>query len=268
MVDYSRYKYLAVDVRGAIAFITINRPDRMNACNREDHAEFPRILRDLARDDELKVAVVTGAGRAFSVGADLDLLEYMNTHPDELTELSNEAREIVNAHIDLEKPIIAAINGYAMGAAAIFGLLCDFVIVERQAKIADGHVRAALAAGDGGALIWPLAVGLTKAKRYLLTGDWINAQEAERIGLVTEVVEEGESLKRAAEIAERLAAGPQTAIRYTKRALNQWLRLGATTAFDYSLALEMMTFLTDDMRNAARDLKAKGPGAIPPERAR
>ena len=268
MVDYSGYRYLVVDVKDGIAFVTINRPDRLNACDREGHAEFPRILRDIARDDEVKVAVITGAGHAFSTGGDLDFLGYMNAHPDELPGLLDEVREMINAHIDLEKPVIAAINGLAMGAGAMFGLLCDFVIVERQAKIADGHIRAALAAGDGGVLILPLTVGLTRAKRYLLTGDWLSAQEAERIGLVTEVVEEGESLTRATEIAERLAAGPQTAIRYTKRALNQWLRLGATTAFDYSLALEMMTFVTDDMKNAIKDLKAKGPGAIPPEGAR
>jgi len=265
MMDYSGYKFLAIDVKDGIAFITINRPEKMNATDREGHGELPKILRDLALDDEVKVAVVTGAGKAFSIGGDLEMMEQMNAHPEQLIGLLDEARELVNAHIDLEKPIIAAINGYAMGAGAIFGLLCDFVIAERKAKMADGHVRAAVAAGDGGALLWPLTMGLAKAKRYLLTGDWITAEEAERVGLITEVVENGESLKRATQIAKRLVAGPQTAIRYTKRALNQWLRMGGAAVFDYSLALEMMTFVTDDTKNAIKDLKAKGPGAIPPE---
>ncbi len=266
-MDYQKYQYLIVDVREGIATVTINRPQKANAVNRELHSELGMILRDLAQDDDVRVAIVTGAGRIFSVGGDLDLLDYQNTHPEELGNTLEEARELVYAHIDLEKPIIAAVKGIAMGVGLTFAILCDFIIIERQTKIADGHIRAALVAGDGGAMMWPLTVGLTRSKRYLLTGDWINAEEAERIGLVTEVVEEGQSLKRATQIAERLAAGPQTAIRYTKRALNQWLRLGAITAFDYSLALELVSFPMYDVRKAVEDLRARKPGAIPPENA-
>jgi len=150
-----------------------------------------------------------------------------------------------------------------MGAGAAFALLCDFVIMEEHAMLADGHIRAALAAGDGGALIWPLAVGITRAKKYLLTGDWITATEAERIGLVTEVVPKGESVERAMAIARRLAAGPQTAISFTKQAVNSWLKLAVAPAFDYSLALEGLTMKLDDVPKALKGLRETGQGAIP-----
>lgn len=264
MANYDGYQFIEVDVRVGIAYLVLNRPERLNACSLDDHAEFSRVLRELARDDAVRVAVVTGAGRAFSVGGDLDLLESLVDGPEEDAErLFDDARELVLAHVDLDKPIVAAVNGYAMGSGAAFALLCDYIVMERQATIADGHVRAALAAGDGGALIWPLTVGLTNAKRYLLTGDGVDAAEALRIGLVTEVVDEGQSLERATAVATRLAAGPQQAIRYTKRVLNQWLRNGVATAFDYSLALEMRTMKSAEAADAIANLRASKRPAIP-----
>ena len=131
--------------------------------------------------------------------------------------------------------------------------------------VADGHIRAALSAGDGGTLIWPLTMGLTKAKKYLLTGDWIGAEEAERLGLVSEVVDAGRSLERAVDVARRFANGPQLAIRATKMALNQWLRLGQMASFDYSLALEFLSASDDDVPRALESLRARGAGAIEPD---
>lgn len=266
MPDYDGYRFLKITVRDGVAFILIDRPDRLNACTLDGHAEFSRILRQIADDEAVNVAVVTGAGTAFSVGGDLDLLDGLIDGPEGDTErLFNDARELVLAHVDLDKPVVAAVNGHAMGAGAAFALLCDYIVMERQAIIADGHVRAALAAGDGGALIWPLTVGLTTAKRYLLTGDGINAVQAAQLGLVSEVVDEGEGWTRATAVAARLAAGPQRAIRYTKRSLNQWLRLGVGTAFDYSLALELRTMGTGEAADAIRRLRAERRSAMPPD---
>jgi enoyl-CoA hydratase len=188
-----------------------------------------------------------------------------NGDSDEMNNLLFSAREIINAHLSMDKPIISAINGHAMGAGAAFGLLCDFVILEEHALIADGHIRAALAAGDGGAIIWPLAMGITKAKRYLLTGDWITAVDAERFGLVTEVVPRGTSLERAQAIARRLADGPQSAIRYTKQALQSWLKIGLAGGFEQSLALEGLTMKLDDVPRALKSLRETNQGAIAPE---
>jgi Enoyl-CoA hydratase/isomerase len=153
-------------------------------------------------------------------------------------------------------------NAVAKGGGATFALLCDYIIVERSTVLSDGHIRAALTAGDGGTLIWPLAMGLTKAKRYLLTGDNISVEDAERFGLVTEVVEDGQSRARAMDVARRLADGPQVAIRNTKVALNQWLRLGQTTSQDYALALQMLSGTHDDVLAALNSLKSGGVGAI------
>lgn len=243
-VDPAAYTFLDVSVRDGLAVIVMNRPERMNACDAVDHEEFPRILRDIARDPEVQVAVLTGAGRAFSVGATFDWMEDLTRDRASLLELQDQVRELVRAHVDNDKPVVAALNGFATGSGLMFALLSDYIVAEEDARISDGHIRAGLAAGDGGTLIWPLAVGITRAKRYLMTGDWIDAVEAERIGLVTELVPTGESLGRAIEVAERFKRMPQLAVRSTKRAINQWLSLGVSTSFELSAALEMQTFDT------------------------
>ena len=263
--SYEDYEFLTVRTSDSIAVITFNRPERLNACRTDDHEEMVRVLSDINSDSRVRAAVVTGAGRAFSVGGDITLLQDMADDPTRLARLMDEGRQIVEGHLALQKPIVAAVNGYAMGAGLAFALLCDITVVERSARLADGHVRAGLAAGDGGAMLWPLTVGLAKAKRYLLTGDWISADEAERIGLISEVVDDGRSLERAVAIAERLAAGPQLAIRYTKDALNQWLRVGMLGAFNHSLGLEIATFTTQEFRDALELLK-QGGSAMPPDR--
>jgi enoyl-CoA hydratase len=266
---YGRYEYLDIAVDDGIAMITFNRPEKLNACDRSGHTELAAILRDLHGDDDVRVAVVTGKGRAFSVGGDLSLVEELSEYnPKRTLDLMREAREILQSHIDFDKPIVAAINGVAMGANLAFGLLCDYIIMERQARLADGHIRAALTAGDGGTVIWPLAMGLTRAKKYLLTGDWIDAVEAERVGLVTELADEGRSLERALEVARRLADGPQLAIRTTKMALNQWLRLGQLASFDQSLALEFLIARDEGVRNAVSNVRQGGVGAIAQESPR
>jgi enoyl-CoA hydratase len=251
-MKYSEFPYFEVTVSDRVAIATINRPAQLNACRREDHGQFGRLLRAFADDPEVGAIVVTGAGRAFSVGADVEYVDQLLADPSLLISLQREARELFQAHLELDTPVIAALNGPAMGAGLIFALLCDYIVVERQVRFTDGHVVAGLAAGDGGAVIWPLAIGLTRAKRYLLTSDWITADEAERIGLISEVVEEGMGLDRAREVARRFLSLPQLALRSTKQALNQWLRLGQTTAFDFSLALEMQTFV-----HAQDDIQAR-----------
>jgi enoyl-CoA hydratase len=262
---YSDFDFLDVKVDDSgICTIRFDRPEKLNACTADGHDELPRVLRAIQQDRAVKVAVVTGNGRAFSVGGDLSLLEEAHRNRGAgLAELLAAGRELVLAHVDLTKPIIAAVNGDAMGAGAVFALLCDVIVVERSARISDGHLRAAIAAGDGGVLAWPLAVGLVKAKWYLMTGDWISAEEAERIGLVTEVVADGASLDRANGIARRFAAGPAQAISYTKIALNQWLRAGVPTAFDLSAALEVLSMVSDDAGEALRSLRETGRGAMP-----
>jgi enoyl-CoA hydratase len=253
---YADYTFLKTEVRDSIAFVTIDKPEKMNACSHEDHGEFATILRDVAADDEVKAVVLTGAGRAFSVGATYEYMKQLTEDQQALGELQTQVRELVRSHIELEKPVVAAINGVATGSGLMLALLSDYSIIEENVKMADGHIKAALAAGDGGVLIWPMAVGITRAKRYLMTGDWIDAAEAERIGLVTELVPKGTSLERATAVAEDFAAMPEQAVRFTKRAINQWLSFGASVGFELSASLEMQTFgfYGDDVRKAVDDL--------------
>lgn len=266
---YEHFRFLDIDVRDdGVATIVMSRPEVLNAVDANGHKELSRILRVMAGDDRVRAVVISGAGRAFSIGGELDHVLEITKDPASLMVHLRIAREIIQSHIDFDRPVVAAINGYAMGAGLAFGLVSDYIIMDRDARIADGHTRAALAAGDCGALIWPLAVGLTRAKKYLLTGDWIDAVEAERIGLITEVVEPGTSYARALDVATRLAAGPMTAIRATKLALNQWLRLGQLASFDFSVALEVVSVVNPDVATAIDSLKRHGPGAIVAEDAK
>ena len=168
-----------------------------------------------------------------------------------------EARAIVHNMINLDKPVISAINGVAVGAGLAVALLADISIASEKARFTDGHVRLGVAAGDHAAVIWPLLIGMAKAKYYLLTCEFLDGKEAERIGLVSQVVPHEELMDKAMDVARRLASGSQQAIRFTKRSLNQWLRQAEHTAFDYSLALEMLGFFGEDVQEGLNSVRER-----------
>ena len=266
MVDYSSYQYLLVEKNDGIALLTLNRPEVYNATNFRLHYELSRIWPDLGQDPEVKVAVVTGAGNAFSAGGDFEMIEQALGNPEVIARNMQEASDIVHNMINLDKPVISAINGVAVGAGLAVALLADISIASEKARFTDGHTRLGVAAGDHAALIWPLLMSMAKAKYYLLTCDFLDGKEAERIGLVSMVVPPEELMDKAMEIARRLANGPQPALRFTKRALNQWLRMGALTAFDYSLAAEMLGFFGEDVREGLAAVKEKRQANFPSAR--
>jgi enoyl-CoA hydratase len=233
--------FLTTRMEDRILFVTLDRPEALNACDEQDHREMAQIAGRIAADDAVDVVVVTGEGRAFCVGGHKDLIGELITDEAVRGRVEYDARTMIHSLAELDKPLIVALNGYAMGAGLAFALMGDIIIAERGAKFADGHVLLGMAAGDGGAITWPLYAGLLRAKRWLLTGDWITAEDAERVGLVTELVDKGRSLERATEFARQLAALPQEPIRYTKRSLNQWLKAGIGTAFDLSCGYEFKT---------------------------
>jgi enoyl-CoA hydratase/carnithine racemase len=167
-----------------------------------------------------------------------------------------EASDIVYNMINLDKPIISAINGVAVGAGLVVALLADISIMAEGARITDGHTRLGVVAGDHAAIVWPLLCGMAKAKYYLLTCDFIDGREAERIGLVSLCVPADQLMPKAFEVADKLALGAQNAIRLTKRSLNNWLRM-AGPIFDNSMALELLTFMEEDVREGARAIKEK-----------
>src|SRR3990170_2899742 len=221
MVDYGRYQFLKVEKDEGVATLTLNRPEILNAIHAPMHRELEEVFVDLAGDEEVAAIVMTGAGRAFSAGGDARAMaERTFTTPGPSLPLGHARRLIVNI-LEVEQPLIAAVNGAAIGLGATLALYCDIILCAEGARLGDPHVRMALVAGDGGVVIWPLLVGMAKAKECLMTGRLLEAQEAERIGLVNRVVPAEELLPEALGLARRLANGPRQAIQWTKFALNK-----------------------------------------------
>jgi len=226
----------------------LNRPEVMNATNGRLHYELANVWGVVDADDTVKSIVVTGAGdRAFSAGGDLEWVAGLVGNPDAVAETMKEVSDLVYNVINCQKPIISAINGAAVGAGLAVAILADISIIADDAKITDGHVRLGVAAGDHAAIVWPLLCGMAKAKYYLMTADFIDGKEAERLGLVTFSLPRDQVLPKAMEIAAKLNRGSQTAIRGTKKAMNNWMKI-AGPIFDASLGLEMLGFLSADAR--------------------
>ena len=220
------------------------------------HRELADIWRDIDRDPDTRVALIRGEGKGFSGGGDLHLVEQMASDFEVRTRVWREARDLVYNVINCSKPIVSAMHGPAVGAGLVAGLLADISIATKTARIIDGHTRLGVAAGDHAAIVWPLLCGMAKAKYYLLLCEPVSGEEAERIGLVSLAVDESELLTKAFEVANRLAQGSQTAIRWTKYALNNWLRT-AGPAFDTSLALEFMGFSGPDVQEGIKSLRER-----------
>ncbi|MCW5750045.1 MAG: enoyl-CoA hydratase/isomerase family protein [Alphaproteobacteria bacterium] len=245
---YGRYRRLAFDhPHPRVLRIAMNRPERMNAADEAMHAELAEIWRDVDADPDVSAVILTGAGKHFSAGGDFEMIEKIADDFATRARVWKEARDIVYNLINCSKPVVSAIRGPAVGAGLVAGLLSDVSVVARDARIIDGHTRLGVAAGDHAAIIWPLLCGMAKAKYYLLLCDPLSGAEAERIGLVSLAVDEAELDGKSLEIAVRLAEGAPSAIRWTKYALNNWLRMMGPT-FDTSLALEFLGFTGPDVK--------------------
>jgi enoyl-CoA hydratase len=229
------------------------------------HTEIARVWRDISTDPETRVAVVTGAGKAFSAGGDLGLVERMAGDHDRVSHMLSEMSDLVYNIVNCEKPVVSAINGVAVGAGIVVALLADISICAEDAKLGDGHVKLGVAAGDHAAIIWPLLAGMAKARYYLLTGEMLDGREAERIGLVSKALPREQVLDEALRVADGLAQGSQPAIRWTKRALNNWI-LQAGPIFDQSAAYEMLGFLGPDVLEGVAALREKRPPQFPSAR--
>ncbi len=256
-VDPGRYKALRIDRVGAVLRVTIDHPESpLNAVDDLLHGEFTRLFADLKREDQARCVLLTGAGRAFSAGGDFNWFPTLDNLAS-LEHLRRDAKQMIWDLLDVPLPIVAAVNGPAIGLGASLALLCDVIWMAETATIADPHVLVGIVAGDGGAAIWPLAVGPARAKEYLLTGDAVPAVEAERMGLVNHVVPDSELQTTALDFATRLAQGAPLAVQYTKQAVNKVIKNALNTAFDTSTALEIVTFQSDDHREALAAIKEK-----------
>jgi enoyl-CoA hydratase len=243
MGTYDDFEFFDIQVCDGVAVATICGAGETNDLTLRGHEELGLIWGRLAADTDVRAVVITGEGDVFSTGVADEVIAPL--HPLDLrhwVKVMEEARQIVTSAISFEKPVVTALNGPTSGSTLTMALLTDIVITEPQVTFSDHHVPSAHAAGDGGVLVWPHAMGLLRAKRYLLTGDALTAREAERLGLVTEVVDKGASLDRALVYARRFADGDARAIQVTKRALNQYLR-DALHAYDLSWTGEILTGL-------------------------
>ena len=264
--DYSRYQTLNISRRGpndSVLDIQMRADGpggngKLPTAGHQGHGELAEIWRDVGADDSVRCAVLRGDGMGFSGGGDLALVSDMANDFSVRSRVWKEARDLVYNVINCDKPIVSALHGPAVGAGLVAGLLADISIASKTAKIVDGHTRLGVAAGDHAAMVWPLLCSMAKTKYYLLLCEPISGAEAERIGLVSLAVDEADLLPKAYEVADRLANGAQTAIRWTKYALNNWLRQAGPT-FDTSLALEFMGFGGPEVKEGIASLQEKRP---------
>ena len=239
-MDFKAYQCLRFSRQGRVLTVALNRPAQRNAVNAQLHTELSRVWTDLQRDADSDVIVLAGEGAAFCAGGDLAWMQSHVDDPAAFDRMAREGKDIAFGQIDLEKPLIAKVNGHATGLGASLALLSDIVLISADAKIGDPHVSVGLVAGDGGALIWPQLVGYAKARKYLFTGDLLSAAEAERIGLVTEV-HPRDPLD---------AAAATLAMRYTKITANLPLRALFHAHFDAVLAYECLSNRSADHAEA------------------
>jgi enoyl-CoA hydratase len=238
--------------------IVIDNPGRANALDSRTHNDLSRIWRRADDDRAVRSVLVTGSGETFSAGGDLDWVQDLAQDFASRAAGLREARELVANLVNCSKPVVSGVRGVAVGAGLAVALLADISVVAANARLIDGHTRIGVAAGDHAVLSWPLACGLPKAKYHLLTGEPLNGTDAERMGLISLAVDDAEVLPKATEIAERLAAGSATAVRWTKYALNSWLR-AAMPHFDASLALEFLGFSGPDVIEGLDAIRRREP---------
>ncbi|MEE9276939.1 MAG: enoyl-CoA hydratase/isomerase family protein [Dehalococcoidia bacterium] len=254
MADYRGYQFIQAEMDDDVLVLTLNRPERLNAVHGPLHTELSKIFRDVNRDTDAKAVVLTGAGRAFCAGGDVQGMSERGAgsiSTERYAEVRGEAVEIVNSILDLEKPLIAKVNGAAVGLGATIALLCDVVVASDKARIGDRHVNVGLVAGDGGALIWPLLVGVNKAKELLMTGDLIQGDELRQLGIANHVVPQDELDSFTMDLAKRLAGMAPYACRASKVAINKIVKQRAELVMDIGLSWEWLSMQKADHHEAA-----------------
>lgn len=259
---YDKYRHLRLSHNGGVLTITLSNPGKKNACTPEMGYELSLIWDDVALDSQVKIVVITGDGQDFCAGVDMSdqkrkfaaEREGGPVHP-----TTRRARHLIMSILECEKPVIAKVRGAAYGMGVNIALACDMVFAAQGARLCDSHVKAGMVAGDGGILLWPLAIGFHRAKQYLMTGEPLTAEKAEQIGLINKCLPDDQLDAQVQEMAERLMALPPHAVNYTKVALNVALKQMTASAFEASLAYEVYTMGTDDFKEATTAFLEKRP---------
>ncbi|MGE0387892.1 MAG: enoyl-CoA hydratase/isomerase family protein [Gammaproteobacteria bacterium] len=252
---YEQYPHVKVTMQDNIAIVSLNRPEALNSVNPELHRDLEYIWIDLARDEAVKAIVVTGEGKAFSAGGDIKrMAERAGTDAGIRHALNIPAgtRRIFQNLLEVPQPVICAVNGDCIGIGATIALFCDMSVIAEDASFGDPHTKVGLAAGDGGAVIWPMLIGHQRAKEYLLLGRVIKGREAERIGLVNYALPAADVVPKAMELARELVKLPVFAVQFTKHSVNKHLREAVLHVLDASIAYEGLTQLSHDYGEATK----------------
>ena len=265
-MDYSSYRELKIRrvEPGILEIVMRAEEGRLSVTTAGMHAEMARVWLDVDRDPDTRVAILRGEGRGFSAGGDLAMVEEMTRDFEVRARVWREAKDLVYNLVNCSKLVVSAMHGPAVGAGLVAGLLADISIAAKNARIIDGHTRLGVAAGDHAAIVWPLLCGMAKAKYYLLLCESISGEEAERLGLISMVCNEDQLQQTALDVARKLAAGAQTALRWTKYSLNNWLRMAGPT-FDASLALEILGFTGPEAKEGVASHREKRKPSFPSE---
>ncbi|ETW24810.1 enoyl-CoA hydratase/isomerase family protein [Mycobacterium gastri] len=257
-VDYDEFPSLRIEhTDNGVLNLVLDSPG-LNSVGPQMHRDLADIWPVIDRDPAVRVVLVRGEGRAFSSGGSFDLIDQTMGDFEDRVRIMREARDLVFNLVNLDKPVVSAIRGPAVGAGLVVALLADISVAGRTAKIIDGHTKLGVAAGDHAAICWPLLVGMAKAKYYLLTCEPLSGEEAERIGLVSTCVDDDDVLATATRLAGNLAQGAQHAIRWTKHSLNHWYRMFGPT-FETSLGLEFLGFSGPDVGEGLAAHREKRP---------
>lgn len=256
-MGYETYSDLRIENRDRVLTITMNQPDRLNAVGERMHAELAQVFTDAALDDDVDIIVLTGEGRAFSAGGDIEWMQKMIDVDGAFEKTAAEGKRIIFSMLDCEKPIIARVNGHAAGLGATLALFCDVIFASEKARIGDPHVSVGFVAGDGGAVIWPQLIGYARAKEFLMTGDLIPATRAAEIGLINYAVPAEELDARVDAFVERLQQGAKKAIRWSKMSVNIGLKQLAHSIMDASLSMEALSNKTADHQEAVNAFREK-----------
>ncbi len=249
MSIYDNYTALTVDIKERIATVTLSRPKQLNALDHGLHVELTRVMDDLAEDNNARVVVLTGAGRAFSSGGDINFMRDKVQNPDKVANNSiPECIKLVSNIVDLPKPSIAVVNGPAMGLGATIAMACDIVFAAEDALIADPHISVGLAAGDGGCLFWPMEMGLHKAKEFLMTGDPMTGRQLADLGAINRALPSDQLMPEAMKLARRFAEGPTMALLHTKMSANLLLKQQMNLVLQCSLAMEYLGMINKDYK--------------------
>lgn len=256
---YATYSTMSVEVVDRIATVTFRRPEKLNAVDAKMHTELSHIFLDLNEDADVDAVILTGAGRAFSAGGDVEWMQTAIDDPASFEQTCREAKQIIFSLLDCEKPIIAKLNGHATGLGATIALFCDIIFAAESAKIGDPHVSIGFVAGDGGAVIWPQLIGYARAKEFLMTGDLMGAIKAAEIGLINYAVPPEQLDARVDAFARRLTGGALKAIKWTKLSVNIGLKQLAHSMMDACLAYESLSNKTADHAEAVAAFREKRP---------